>query len=363
MNTKKHSGEMSFYAIIISVCLIVLFSPLFFYIQSRQQISTTKEEIEVSLKSYSKMIFNELYDDTKELNTNGDMYKAISNSDKLKTKIPVKILTELSFSQTTEEKEKNEFSRNNTKISTPSLILEKKSNNEYLFKMSYGITQKMFSFDSSVLTFSNNYVAECRVYRDSKYMDTAQVPETTEINGNKAFSPDDVIEDWDVSEKTDEMRLPSSVHAYYCKGGKFYVTGTGFVANRSSFKKMELPWDKYKDEIKEVYFLDNVYNVSDSMFYDFNNIEKVEFNKTMYYIESSAFFGTNINTVFIPGCVKEIGSNCFNKVTTINTDTSAIVLKNTIINSLKVYRHSDPFSSQKVTIKGINGTCEKDVEF
>ena len=105
---------------------------------------------------------------------------------------------------------------------------------------------------------------------------------------------------------------------------------------------------------------DFLYNIFDK---DKPNAKKVEFNKTMYYIESSAFFGTNINTVFIPGCVKEIGSNCFDKVTTINTDTSAIVLKNTIINSLKVYRHSDPFSSQKATIKGINDTCEKDVEF
>lgn len=99
LNRKKLLGEMSFYGVIIALAMLILFSPLFSYVQAKQRINNIEYSISQSMGKYATALSINEYDDLKyTYETNSDIFNEIRGSGYYNSDIPIQILQQLGFS-------------------------------------------------------------------------------------------------------------------------------------------------------------------------------------------------------------------------------------------------------------------------
>ncbi|MGN0178075.1 MAG: hypothetical protein ACI4DY_01345 [Monoglobaceae bacterium] len=100
MNRKKLLGEMSFYGVAVALAMLILFSPLYSYVQAKQRISNIEYSISRSMGKYATALSINEYDDLKyTYETNSDIYNKITDpsSSYYNMGIPTQILQQLGF--------------------------------------------------------------------------------------------------------------------------------------------------------------------------------------------------------------------------------------------------------------------------
>ena len=77
----------------------------------------------------------------------------------------------------------------------------------------------------------------------------------------------------------------------------------------------ERPWEKWRDEVKEIVLEEGVESVTNMAFTNFRNVEKIVFPKTLKKIGMYAFYGSTreIRKLVLPDSVEEIGWCAFAK--------------------------------------------------
>ena len=105
MNKNKLLGEMSFYGVIIALAILILFSPLFSYVQAKQRINNIEYSISQSMGKYATALSINEYDDLKyTYETNSDIFNEMRGSSYYNSGVPIQILQQLGFSPESSDK-------------------------------------------------------------------------------------------------------------------------------------------------------------------------------------------------------------------------------------------------------------------
>lgn len=152
---------MTLFGLIMALILLMVFSPVFSYIHSRQSITVGTENINTALKSYSESAFNELFDEAKNPEQLNGIYYSLIGNKNFKDTLIENVLSATDF-KLIDENENKYKSNGNVSIYDPIIIFEKQSN-VYTIKMLYDIEVPLKILGINVYNYKNTYIGNCSI--------------------------------------------------------------------------------------------------------------------------------------------------------------------------------------------------------
>lgn len=361
---KSKYGDMTLFGLIIALSLLLIFSPIFSYVHSRQSINVSTETIKTSLKSYSENVFNELFDEAKATHSTNHVFSSLVNNNDLKKDLPKKIMAFSNFSLSESDDENKIYtSKNGVIVKNPILFVEK-TDEMYCFKLLYDLEMPLNILGINIYNYSDTYVAVCNIQRDLIDFNTNNI-DNSEYELNYKYkvllgkdNPEDVI---------GYLVVDGSLNK------TLYINGKGQMADEGNFTVIledksimytdTFPWktevlfnnsftgelDILKDvdrvivsgrvtnipnncfensSISDIDFGTSIKSIGDNAFYNCSNLSKSRLiiPSSVESIGRLSFSGCNLSSVELKEGIKHLGENAFeaNNLTSINLPASIL---------------------------------------
>lgn len=328
---RKKCGDMTMFGLILSLVLLIIFSPIFSYVYSRQSITESTNLINASLKSYSESTFNELFDEAKSMSQTNYIYSSLVNNDEFASSFPDKVLRKAGFKfQSNEDGDSGYYISDSGIVIANPIISMSKDNDAYHFKLMYDSETPLSILGLNFYTYKNTYIAVCDIQRNGfNYADDPKNSASSDYyKSNYIYKV--ALGEENANDIIGYMTLKDdSTKVLYIVGNGRIVSNKQFTVEMfdgTSVSTDAFPWrrevsytvpqtSEYKtiSMVDEVYFIGNITNIPDDCFYR-TNISKIDMGEHVQTIGSGAFCGCSAlsgNELIIPKSVTTIGDIAF----------------------------------------------------
>lgn len=114
----------------------------------------------------------------------------------------------------------------------------------------------------------------------------------------------------DTKAETIKGELGEEIYCSYDTETKvLQITGTGQM---NDYLDISVPWEQYKEEVKEIQIQEGITNIGDSIFTEMFNVEKVDIPDSVTEIGKRAFWNCqSLKTIDLPDQLQSIGDSAF----------------------------------------------------